>query len=103
MTAKPPKPLEVSTTLDLSRGEPVAGILFVLRISEGPDVGTTRVLDGINEGRILIGQSSVCTLRLTDRSVSRRHAALRREADAWRLEDLESSNGTRVNGVRIRE
>lgn len=97
------KPSEVSTTLDQSRGEPVAGIVFVLRISEGPDAGVTRVLDGVNEGRILLGQSSVCTVQLSDPSVSRRHAALRREANAWRLEDLESTNGTRVNGVRIRE
>jgi DNA-binding NtrC family response regulator len=98
-----PNPQEVSTALDLSGGEPVGGILFVLRIAAGPDAGTTLVLDGINEGRILLGQSSVCTLRLTDRSVSRRHAALRREAAAWRLEDLDSTNGTRVNGVRIKE
>lgn len=103
MTAKPPAPQEVSTVLDLSRGDPVAGLLFVLRVVEGPDAGMSLVLDGINEGRVLLGQSPVCALRLTDRSVSRRHAALRREADAWRIEDLDSSNGTRVNGVRIKE
>lgn len=94
---------EASTALDPSRGEPVAGVLFVLRVVGGPDGGATLVLDGVNEGRILLGQSSVCTLRLTDRTVSRRHAALRRDADAWRVEDLGSSNGTRVNGVRIKE
>jgi two-component system response regulator HydG len=94
---------EGSTVLDPSRGEPVAGVLFVLRVVGGPDSGATIVLDGANEGRILLGQSSVCTLRLTDRTVSRRHAALRREPDAWRIEDLGSSNGTRVNGVRIKE
>lgn len=75
----------------------------MLRITEGPEAGTTCVLDGVNEGRVLLGQSSVCTVRLTDRTVSRRHAAMRREADAWRLEDLDSTNGTRVNGVRIKE
>lgn len=103
MTAKPPPPHDASTALDLSRGEPVSGVIFVLRVIEGPDAGETKVLDGVNEGRVLVGQSSVCTLRLTDRSVSRRHAALRREPDAWRLEDLDSTNGTRVNGVRIKE
>lgn len=103
MSGKIPSPHEIPTALDLSRGEPVGGVLFVLRITEGPDAGTTSVLDGLNEGRILLGQSSVCTLRLTDRTVSRRHAALRREAAAWRLEDLDSTNGTRVNGVRIKE
>lgn len=99
----PPRDVSVSTALDQSRGEPVSGVMFVLRVIAGPDTGATLVLDGMNEGRVLVGQSSVCTLRLTDRSVSRRHAALRREANAWRLEDLASTNGTRVNGVRIKE
>ena len=103
MSAKLPVAQEVSTAIDLSRGEPVGGVLFVLRIMEGPDAGSTVVLDGVNEGRVLLGQSAVCTVRLTDRTVSRRHAALRREAGAWRLEDLDSTNGTRVNGVRIKE
>jgi DNA-binding NtrC family response regulator len=94
---------EGSTVLDPSGGEPVAGVLFVLRVVGGPDSGATIVLDGANEGRILLGQSAVCTLRLTDRTVSRRHAALRRDPDAWRIEDLGSSNGTRVNGVCIKE
>jgi two-component system response regulator HydG len=94
---------ETSTSLDPSRGEPVAGVVFVLRVIGGPDSGATIVLDGVNEGRILVGQSAVCTLRLTDRAVSRRHAALRRDVDAWRIEDLGSSNGTRVNGVRVKE
>jgi len=89
--------------MDLARGEPISCVVFVLRIIDGPDAGATTVLDGVNEGRILIGQSAVCTVRLTDRTVSRRHAALRREAYAWRLEDLESTNGTRANGVRVKE
>ena len=79
------------------------GIIFVLRVSAGIDVGATMILDGVNEGRILLGQSAMCTLRLTDPSVSRRHAALRRDEHAWRLEDLDSTNGTQVNGVRVKE
>jgi DNA-binding NtrC family response regulator len=96
-------PPEAPTALDQARGEPVGGVLFVLRVTEGPDAGLSTVFDGVSEGRILLGQSAVCTVRLTDRSVSRRHAALRRTREAWRLEDLESTNGTRVNGLRIKE
>jgi pSer/pThr/pTyr-binding forkhead associated (FHA) protein len=33
--------------------------------------------------------------------VSRRHAALRRDGDAWVVEDLGSKNGTRVNDVPV--
>ena len=101
--ATPSGSVEPLTALELARGEPVGGILFVLRIVEGPATGLTHVLDGVNEGRVLLGQSAMCTVRIGDPTVSRRHAALRRESDAWRLEDLGSTNGTRVNGVRIKD
>lgn len=93
----------LGTALDLSEGADIGGVIFVLRVSDGPDVGAAVVLDGVSEGRVLIGQSSVCEMKLSDRKVSRRHVALRREARAWRLQDLGSKNGTRVNGVRIHE
>lgn len=38
---------------------------------------------------------------LDDSSVSRRHAEVRHSDDGWFVRDLESTNGTYVNGVRI--
>jgi putative nucleotidyltransferase with HDIG domain len=38
---------------------------------------------------------------LDDSSVSRRHAEVRQGEDGWFVRDLESTNGTYVNGVRI--
>ena len=35
-------------------------------------------------------------------TVSRVHATLERTADGWLLTDLASTNGTRVNGWRVR-
>jgi hypothetical protein len=49
-----------------------------------------------------IGRDPACDLVLTDRTVSRLHATLRRFGDEWFFEDLSSTNGTRVNGIRIR-
>lgn len=40
-------------------------------------------------------------LVLDDYEISRKHATLRREDDAWELTDRDSKNGTRVNGSRI--
>jgi pSer/pThr/pTyr-binding forkhead associated (FHA) protein len=40
---------------------------------------------------------------LDDPNVSRRHAQVRREGDAIFVVDLGSTNGTRVNGVPVRE
>jgi pSer/pThr/pTyr-binding forkhead associated (FHA) protein len=50
---------------------------------------------------LVLGRASACDLSLTDATVSRRHAELRREADGWLLVDCASMNGTWVNGVRI--
>lgn len=46
----------------------------------------------------ILGRDLDCDVVLSDPSVSRRHAALRREGRRWLLEDLGSTNGTRVNG-----
>ena len=48
-----------------------------------------------------IGRSIDCDCVVTDPSVSRRHARLRRDGARWLLRDLGSRNGTRVNGMRV--
>lgn len=47
-----------------------------------------------------IGRDNKCAVVLNDPSVSRRHCRLARyhHGDIWRIEDLNSSNGTMVNG-----
>lgn len=49
---------------------------------------------------LTIGRDPGCDFVLQDSSVSRRHARVLREDGCWRLLDLNSTNGTRVNGVR---
>lgn len=58
---------------------------------------------GVPVGRdeISIGREAGNTVQLPERNVSRRHARLRRKGGALWLEDLDSSNGVRVNGARI--
>ncbi len=51
----------------------------------------------------VIGRSSACDLPLDDASASRRHAELRRRGANTVLVDLDSTNGTLVNGRRVRE
>jgi Protein of unknown function (DUF3662)/FHA domain len=55
-----------------------------------------------NGGRLLIGRARDCDIRLTDPNVSRRHAEVRREGAAYFVVDLDSTNGTEVNGRRLR-
>ncbi len=48
-----------------------------------------------------IGRAEQNTIRLTERNISRQHARILRQGNAWFLEDLRSHNGAFVNGVRI--
>ena len=76
---------------------------FVLTVAQGPDRGARFSLTGAEPGRILVGQSDACTVRLTDPAVSRRHAALELTPRGLRVTDLQSRNGTRVNGLSVLE
>jgi hypothetical protein len=49
-----------------------------------------------------IGRDASCDLAIADMTISRRHAQLERTPEGWLLSDLESTNGTRVNGWRVR-
>jgi len=52
--------------------------------------------------RFTIGRDAGCDMVLPDPTISRWHAGLRREASGWLLDDLGSTNGTRLNGWRVR-
>ncbi|MEY2472456.1 MAG: hypothetical protein QOK28_1785 [Actinomycetota bacterium] len=55
----------------------------------------------IGEEAVSIGRSPESTVKLTDSTVSRSHAQIVRDGDAWVLRDLGSSNGTKVNGAAV--
>ena len=68
-----------------------------LYVLAGPDKGQT--FHTTDEATIL-GRNSD-QIPLTDNSISRRHAHLRKVNGSWAIEDSHSSNGTYVNGNRI--
>ena len=85
------------------KATPIVSPAFVLTVVDGPDVGKSfRVDDGAGR-RVLVGQSPVCEVRLSDKTVSRRHVALEVDGAALRIVDQGSSNGTSVSGVRVRD
>jgi hypothetical protein len=51
--------------------------------------------------RVLIGRGARCDVVLASRHVSREHAVLLWRGGAWWVEDLDSSNGTFVDGRRV--
>lgn len=50
---------------------------------------------------LYVGSSGACDIRVPDRAVSRRHLSLQVTGPNLRVVDLESTNGTFVNGIRI--
>lgn len=50
---------------------------------------------------VVIGRGQDCDLVLEDNNLSRRHCQIRRVPGQFRLEDLQSKNGTYVNGRRV--
>jgi hypothetical protein len=64
----------------------------------------TLTVDGtrhtVDQKSVVIGRSKDCDIRLSDPNVSRRHAEVRQEGTAYWLIDLDSTNGSTVNGRR---
>lgn len=56
----------------------------------------------IEQPETLIGRSPSAHLCIPEESVSREHAVILFEGEDFLVEDLQSTNGTRVNGKRIR-
>ncbi len=48
-----------------------------------------------------VGRSRDCDIVLDDSSISRRHAEVRPAGSGWTIEDLDSTNGVRVNGMAV--
>jgi DNA-binding NtrC family response regulator len=71
-----------------------------LKVLKGPDKGTAVTLE---QDEILIGGADGANLRLSDPTVSRNHCVIRLTAKGPLLRDLGSTNGTRIEGVDVRE
>ena len=60
--------------------------------------GERVVLDGDS---LKIGRQATCRVVFNDSNVSREHAQMRRTADGWKVLDLNSTNGVKINGQQI--
>jgi hypothetical protein len=57
----------------------------------------------LGEQPVVIGRQPECNIQLHDTNVSRRHAEIRPRGTGYVLVDLGSTNGSRVNGMRVSE
>lgn len=93
---------EPGTTAQLSTKKLIAEIqikqqAFLEIISSSKD----NKLFELGEGEVTIGRSPACRLRLPSKNVSRKHARIFFRNDEYYIEDLGSTNGTYVNGIRV--
>ncbi len=71
----------------------------ILIAQSGPVAGQRWTL---GKAELTIGRGAECDIMIPDRQVSRVHARLRqREDGGFELEDLESKNGTHINGMPL--
>ena len=72
-----------------------------LKIVSGSKLGQMFPLD--TEDDIVLGRSEGVDLTLTKKDVSRKHASIQFDGNNFVLRDLNSANGTHVNGEKIQE
>jgi len=65
------------------------------------DQGTKPVIVHFVRDEYTIGRDEGNAVRLTERNISRHHARMLKQGNAWKLADLGSYNGCYVNGARV--
>jgi hypothetical protein len=101
-------PVEVELAVDPEQRTGTFGI--EARFREGPGgtgAGSLMLPTGeryvLREGTVSVGRLPECDITVVDPNVSRRHAEIQPRGDGFVIVDLGSTNGTRVNGVRVTE
>jgi pSer/pThr/pTyr-binding forkhead associated (FHA) protein len=73
-------------------------VMNKLYIMEGPDKGRSFEIEG---DTLYVGRSPSNHIQMRDRTVSRKHLKIDRRSNKYFIKDLESKNGTYVNGEQI--
>jgi ABC-type multidrug transport system ATPase subunit len=114
----PPAPAPGKPTAVWGRPSPPAAPVQPAQPAPGPPVGPVpspprpaagwwqrkaTALHRVGATQITIGRAPECDVVLADLLVSRRHAQLHQVGGGWRIVDLNSWNGTYLNGRRIND
>ena len=98
----------VSVLLEVSPAQHTGAFQITGRMREGSGgvgAGSLLLPTGerlpLGEAVVTFGRKPESTIQLADPNASRNHAEIRPHGNGWVLVDLGSTNGTRVNGVRV--
>jgi len=98
----------VSVHLEAAEGKHTGAFSITGRMREGQGgvgAGSLVLPTGerlaLGEAVVTVGRRPESTLQMADPNVSRNHAEIRPRGNGWVVVDLGSTNGSRVNGVRV--
>ena len=75
-------------------------IRAVIKVLNGPSIGTTFQ---ITQSLTTIGRTGDVDIKIADDALSRCHAAITYHSMEFRIRDLDSANGTILNGSEVKE
>ena len=87
---------ELRTQGTILAARKIPGINLTVRVIDQPPVQRY-----FTQSEILLGRDSHCDVPMKDNTVSVRHARLSHHHGQWWLEDLGSTNGTRLNRDKV--
>ncbi len=98
-------PIEVAIERHANLARSSLHIVAAVVEGDDPTVGTLVLGDGrrvdISADPVSIGRLAECTIPINDASASRRHAEIVTENGTAFVVDLNSTNGTKVNGRKV--
>jgi len=72
--------------------------MWSIKFLSGPQAGKEIFLQ---KGLVILGRDSSCKIKIQAQGISKKHAQIIMDDTSLRIEDLNSSNGTFVNGKQI--
>ena len=89
--------MNINERIDYEDSIPKQYVYLKVTGSEGEEKKTIELGEEYN----LIGRTPECNIQLKVENVSRKHALITFRGNEYWLEDLDSKNGTYINGIKI--
>ena len=99
--AQSPTLLAASAAPSVPRWDPTVSVPRDTPIATASLVTATGEVHPLAKPRVLLGRADECDVVAEDVRASRRHAMIRAVADSHEIVDLDSTNGTWVNGAEL--
>lgn len=82
--------------IPMEQGKPADYIFLEMNTAKGVNRIRVQIVD-----QIVVGRSDKCNVFLDDTRMSRQHFVIEKEGNSYYVRDLQTTNGTMLNGVRL--